>query len=115
METVGSALTVIAGFVGLWFVLHKYARDIRRDIKQDIAAAKQDLVDRMDQSEVANRAGHAALAAQRKAQGEELKAQGKALTDMRVEVGRLSGFTGQALVEALRRLVGDKDSSGPQD
>ena len=108
METVGSALTVIAGFVGLWFVLHKYARDIRRDIKQDIAAAKQDLVDRMDRSEAANRAGHAVLAVQ-------LKAQGKALTDMRVEVGKLSGLTRQALVEALRRLVGDKDSSGPRD
>ena len=108
METVGSALTVIAGFVGLWFVLHKYARDIKRDIKQDIAAAKQDLVDRMDRSEAANRAGHAALAAQ-------VEAQGKALTDMRVEVGKLSGLTGQALVEALRRLAGDKDSSGPRD
>ena len=115
METVGSAFIVIAGFVGLWCVLHKYARDIRRDIKQDIAAAKQDLADRMDRSEAANKAEHAALAAQVEAQGEELKAQGKALTDMRVEVSKLSSLTGQALVEALRCLVGDKDSSGPRD
>ena len=85
--------------------------------------------------EASNRAEHAELAAQAKAQSKEisdvrvgvnkleasneaeraeltaqLKAQGKELSDVRVEVGKLFGYTGQSLVEALKRLVGGKDS-----
>ena len=62
---------------------------------------------RLDRYEDQNRAEHAALAAQ-------VKAQGKELTNVRIEMGNLSGFTGHELVEALRRLVGGKDSDSPQ-
>ena len=59
------------------------------------------LARRLDRYEDQNRAEHEAL--------------GKELTDVRIEVGKLSGFTGHELVEALRRLVGGKDSGGPRD
>ena len=62
---------------------------------------------RLDRYEDQNQLEHAALAAQ-------VKAQGKELTKVRIEMGKLSGFTGHELVEALRRLVGGEDSDGPQ-
>ena len=62
----------------------------------------------MDRSEKDNKAAHAELKAQVKAQGENL-------SDVREKVGELSGFTGQALVESLRRLMGKKDSGGSPD
>ena len=63
---------------------------------------------RLDRYEDQNQAEHTALTAQVKAQGKELK-------NVRIEVGKLSSFTGRELVEALRRLVGTKDPDGPQD
>ena len=68
----------------------------------------QSLGRRLDRYEDQSRAEHAALTAQ-------LKAQGKELTNVGIEMGKLSGFTGHELVEALRRLVGGKDSDSPQD
>ena len=63
---------------------------------------------RLDRYEDQNRAEHAVLS-------EQMKVQGKDLTGLRIEVGKLSGFTGHELVEALRRLVGAKDSDRPRD
>lgn len=70
------------------------------------------LLKRLDRLEDQNRKDHAALTAQ-------VTAQGNVLTDVRVEVGRLSGklsaFTGEALLAALRRVVGGKGSVDPRD
>ena len=63
---------------------------------------------RLDRYEAQNRTEHAALS-------EQVKTQDKELTGMRIEVGKLSGFSGHELVEALRCLVGGKDSDRPRD
>ena len=58
--------------------------------------------------EASNRAEHAELAAQAKAQSKEL-------SDVRVVVGKLFGYSGQSLVEGLKRLVGGNDSDRPPE
>ena len=141
MEAVGNALTLIAGFLGIWYILHKYVSELKKEIsarldkseattkaevselkkeisarldkseattKAEVSELKKDISARLDKSEATNKAEHAELTAQ-------VKAQGKDLTDVRVEVGKLSGSTGQQVLEALRRLVGGKDSGGRRD
>lgn len=119
MEAVGNALTVIAGFLGIWYILHKYVSALKKEIsarldkseaanKAEVSDLKQEISARLDKSEATNKAEHAELTAQ-------VKAQGKDLTDLRVEVGKLSGFTGQQLLESLRRLVGGKDSGDQRE
>ena len=114
LEAVGNALTVIAGFLGIRYMLHKYASDLKKEIsarldkseavfKAELSDLKTEILARLDKSEATNKAEHAELAAQ-------LKARGNALTELRIEVGKLSGFTDQQLLEALRHLVGGKDS-----
>ena len=104
METMQAVGLVVGLLFGIWGINHRQTRLIRKDIK----TAKQELEARMDRSKKDYKAEHAELK-------EQVKAQGEALTDVRVEVGKLSGLTEQALVEALRRLVGKKDSGGPPD
>lgn len=119
MEAVGNVLTAIAGFLGIWYILHKYISDLKKEIsarldkseavfKAELSDLKAEISARLDKSEAANKAEPAELTAQ-------VKAQGKDLTDVRVEVGKLSGSTGQQVLEALRRLVGGKDSGGRRD
>lgn len=112
METAHVILTAIGTvsvlLLGVGAMIHRQTLLIREDIKAAKQEFKQGLEARMDRSEKDNKAEHAELK-------EQVKAQGEALTDVRVEVGKLSGITEQALVEALRRLVGKKDSGGPPD
>ena len=95
----------VAGlFFGIWGITHRQTLLLREDIK----TAKEDLAQRMDRSEAANQAEHAALSKQ-------VGEQGKSLSDVREKVGELSGLSDQALVNALRRLMGKKESGGPPD
>ena len=111
-QAVGTAVGLL---LGIWGINHRQTLLIREDIKtakgelrEDIKTAKEGLEARMDRSEAANQAEHAELK-------EQVGAQGKELTNVRVEVGKLSGLSEQALVDALRRLVGKNDSGGPPD
>ena len=122
-QAVGTAVGLL---LGIWGINHRQTLLIREDIKtakgelrediktakgelrEDIKTAKEGLEARMDRSEAANQAEHAELK-------EQVRTQGEKLSDVREKVGELSGFTGQALAESLRRLMGKKDSGGPRD
>ena len=104
METMQAVGLVVGLLFSIWGINHRQTLLLRKDIE----TAKKDLAARMDRSEAANQAEHAELK-------EQVKVRGEALTDVHVEVGKLSGITEQALVAALRRLAGKKDSGGPPD
>ena len=69
-------LAVLAGFLSVWYIVQKFARD-----------TKEELSVRLDKLEASDKAEHAEPKTQ-------VGAQGKDLAELRVEVDKLSGFNG---------------------